>query len=83
MKKINVNPTQADIRKLLSLATLDKNIEHEYGLYMQSPVRELQGCYLKEDVIGCIGIEFSGSKRCEIKHIAVSPSYRGEEIGVK
>ncbi|WP_268766649.1 hypothetical protein [Lysinibacillus macroides] len=41
MKKINVNPTQADIRKLLSLATLDKNIEHEYGLYMQSPVREL------------------------------------------
>jgi len=48
MKKINVNPIQADIRKLLPFATLDKNIEHEYGLYMQSPIRELYGRYLKE-----------------------------------
>ncbi|WP_341302991.1 GNAT family N-acetyltransferase [Lysinibacillus sp. FSL H8-0500] len=31
--------------------------------------------------MGCIGIEFSGPKHCEIKHIAVSPSCRGEGIG--
>lgn len=30
-------------------------------------MRELYGYEFEDDVIGCIGIEFSGPKRCEIK----------------
>lgn len=46
-------------------------------------IRRLHGYDFEDDVIGCIGIEFFGSKHCEIKHIAVSINHRGEGIGSK
>ncbi|MGE7945798.1 GNAT family N-acetyltransferase [Lysinibacillus sp. NPDC093688] len=83
MKEIKSTTIQPNVRELLSFATSEKNIEKEYELYMQSPVRELYGYDLESEVAGCIGIEFLSPKRCEIKHIAVSPNHRGIGIGSK
>lgn len=83
MKEIKSESIQPNLRKLLCFATSEKNIEREYELYIQSPVRELYGYDIKDEVVGCIGIEFSGPNRCEIKHIAVLPNHRGEGIGSK
>ncbi|MCJ7841396.1 GNAT family N-acetyltransferase [Lederbergia sp. NSJ-179] len=81
MKKIKANFISPQIRDLLSLATSKKNVEREYELYIQSPFRELYGYELEDEMIGCIGIELSAPKCCEIKHIAVLLKYRGEGIG--
>jgi len=83
MKEIKSTSIQPNVRELLSFATSEKNVEKEYDLYMQSPVRELYGFDLKSEVAGCIGIEFLSQKHCEIKHIAVSPNNRGKGIGSK
>ncbi|MEG0438948.1 MAG: N-acetyltransferase [Solibacillus sp.] len=83
MKEIKSTSIQPNVRELLSFATSEKNVEVEYELYMQSPVRELYGYDLESEFAGCIGIEFSSPKRCEIKHIAVSPNHRGLGIGSK
>ncbi|KRG13627.1 ribosomal protein S18 acetylase RimI-like enzyme [Lederbergia galactosidilyticus] len=83
MIEIKSTPIQSDIRELLSFATAEKNVEREYELYMQSPVRKLYGYHLQEEVVGCIGIELFDVNRCEIKHIAVSTNHRGKGIGSK
>jgi ribosomal protein S18 acetylase RimI-like enzyme len=83
MIRIKSKSIDPDIRKLLSFATSEKNVEREYELYIQSLVRELYGYYIEDDVVGFIGIEFLDKSRCEIKHIAVSPNNRGEGIGSK
>ncbi|WP_062050510.1 GNAT family N-acetyltransferase [Bacillus sp. JCM 19034] len=83
MKVIKTTSIQSNVRHLLSFATSEKNIEREYELYIYSPVRELYGYDIGGKVVGCIGLEFSSSKHCEIKHIAVSPSHREEGIGRK
>ncbi|MGM7681328.1 GNAT family N-acetyltransferase [Cytobacillus sp. Hm23] len=83
MKEINSNIIQPSIRELLSYATSIENVDREYELYFLSPVRRLYGYDFEDNVIGCIGIEFLGSKSGEIKHIAVSTKHRGEGIGSK
>ncbi|MEK5530257.1 GNAT family N-acetyltransferase [Viridibacillus sp. FSL H7-0596] len=83
MKEIKSTSIQPNVRELLSFATSEKNVEKEYELYMQSPVRELYGYDLESEFAGCIGIEFLSPKCCEIKHIAVSPNHRGIGIGSK
>ncbi|MGE7935059.1 GNAT family N-acetyltransferase [Viridibacillus arvi] len=83
MKEIKSTSIQPNVKELLSFATSEKNVEKEYGLYMQSPVRKLYGYDLESEVAGCIGIEFLSPKRCEIKHIAVSLDHRGIGIGSK
>ncbi|MFT9819608.1 GNAT family N-acetyltransferase [Lysinibacillus sp. NPDC056185] len=83
MKDIKSTSIQPNVRELLSFATSEKNVEKEYELYMQSPVRELYGYDLESEVAGCIGIEFLSPSCCEIKHIVVSPNRRGIGIGSK
>lgn len=83
MKEIKSTSIQPNVRELLSFATSEKNVEKEYELYMQSPVRELYGYDLESEFAGCIGIEFLSPKCCEIKHIAVSPNHREVGIGSK
>ncbi|TQR29130.1 N-acetyltransferase [Lysinibacillus sphaericus] len=83
MKEIKSTSIQPNVKELLSFATSEKNVEKEYELYMQSPVRKLYGYDLESEVAGCIGIEFLSPKRCEIKHIAVSLDHRGIGIGSK
>ncbi len=83
VKEMKSPPIQPNLRKLLSFATSERNIEREYGLYIQSPVLALYGYDFEDEVVGCIGIELLGLKRCEIKHIAVSPNHRGQGIGSK
>ncbi|MGE7930495.1 GNAT family N-acetyltransferase [Lysinibacillus xylanilyticus] len=83
MKEIKSTSIQSNVRELLSFATSEKNVEKEYELYMQSPVRKLYRYDLESEVAGCIGIEFLSPKHCEIKHIAVSLDHRGIGIGSK
>lgn len=83
MKEIKSTSIQPNVKELLSFATSEKNVEKEYELYMQSPVRKLYGYDLESEVAGCIEIEFLSRKRCEIKHIAVSLDHRGIGIGSK
>lgn len=83
MKEIKSTTIQPKVRELLSFATSENNVDKEYELYMESPVRALYGYDLESEVAGCIGIEFLSPKHCEIKHIAVSPSHRGKGIGRK
>jgi N-acetylglutamate synthase-like GNAT family acetyltransferase len=83
MKEIKSGSIQPNVRELLSYATSEKNIEREYKQYIQSPARQLYGYDFENTVVGCIGVEFSSPKCCEIKHIAVSPNHRGEGIGSK
>ncbi len=83
MEEIKSNSIQPSLRKLLSFATSEKNIKREYDLYIQSPVRKLYSYGFENDTLGCIGIELIDKRRCEIKHIAVSPNHRGESIGSK
>jgi len=74
---------QPNLRKLLSFATSERNIDREYELYIHSSARELYGYTFENEVIGCIGIELLDLKHCEIKHIAVFPNHRGKGIGSK
>lgn len=80
-KSITTFQVQPEIRELLSYATSKDRIEPEYEKYIRSPERELYGLELKGEMVGCIGLEFSNSHSCEIKHIAVSPMVRGSNIG--
>lgn len=71
------------VRELLAFATSEERVEMDYRQYQQSANRKLYGYELEGQVIGCIGIKFSGSNECEIKHIAVSPHMREQQIGRK
>ena len=57
MKEIN----SKTIRKLLSLATSDKNVSEMYGVNMSSINRKIYGFEVEGIVVGCLGI--FGSKR--------------------
>ena len=48
---------------------------------MAYPERVLYGYTIEQDLVGCIGIVKGEANRCEIKHIAVSPAFRGKGIG--
>lgn len=80
LESIEIHP---NVWKLLSFATSEKNIKQEYKSYMELPSRKIYSFNLDGEIVGCIGIELLGQKRCEIKHIAVSPSHRNESIGSK
>jgi N-acetylglutamate synthase-like GNAT family acetyltransferase len=81
MKRITTFPIHPEIRDLLSFATSKDRIDLEYEKYILSPKRELYGLDLKGEMVGCIGLELSSSHSCEIKHIAVTPKVRGNNIG--
>jgi len=34
-----------------------------------------------DEIVGCIGIEFVSPLKCEIRHIAVNPNSRNQQIG--
>jgi len=81
MKLIQSSKIHPEVKTLLSYATSEKKVEKEYSLYIACPERILYGYTLEQDIVGCIGIVKSGVNQCEIKHIAVSPAYRGRGIG--
>jgi ribosomal protein S18 acetylase RimI-like enzyme len=80
LRTIEIHP---NVWNLFSYATSEKNVEKEYKSYMELPCRKLYGYVLDGELVGCIGIELLNQKRCEIKHIAVSPRHRNEGIGSK
>jgi len=69
------------VKTLLSYATSEKKVDREYPLYIENPERVLYGYTIEQDLVGCIGIVKGEANRCEIKHIAVSPVFRGKGIG--
>ena len=83
MKEINSKNIPLTIRKLLSLATSDKNVNEMYGVYMSSINRKIYGFEVEGIIVGCIGIESRSLNECEIKHIAVFSDRRGKGIGSK
>ncbi|WP_113928902.1 GNAT family N-acetyltransferase [Bacillus sp. P14.5] len=68
---------------LLSFATSEKNINQEYNSYIKLPTKKLYSYFLGDESVGCIGIELFSQRRCEIKHIAVSPKHRNKSVGSK
>lgn len=81
MKLIQSSKIQPEVKTLLSYATSEKKVDREYPLYIENPERVLYGYTIEQDLVGCIGIVKGEANRCEIKHIAVSPAYRGKGIG--
>ncbi|WP_430789617.1 GNAT family N-acetyltransferase [Virgibacillus flavescens] len=71
------------IKKLLAYATSENKLAKQYELYNQSQNRKLYGFKQNNSAIGCIGIEFPSPNQCEIKHIVVSPDFRGYGLGRK
>ncbi|KMN36530.1 GNAT family acetyltransferase [Lysinibacillus sp. LK3] len=81
MKMIHSSKIHPDVKTLLSYATSEKKVDREYPLYIENPERVLYGYTIEQDLVGCIGIVKGEANRCEIKHIAVSPVFRGKGIG--
>jgi len=81
MKLIQSSKIQPEVKTLLSYATSEKKVDREYPLYIENPERVLYGYTIEQDLVGCIGIVKGEANRCEIKHIAVSPAYRGKGVG--
>lgn len=81
MKMIHSSKIQPEVKTLLSYATSEKKVDREYPLYIENPERVLYGYTIEQDLVGCIGIVKGEANRCEIKHIAVSPVFRGKGIG--
>lgn len=69
------------IKELLSFATSKEKVKMEYHSYLSATNRMLYGKIIENDLVGCIGIEFVSPKICEIKHIAVNPNNRKQQIG--
>lgn len=81
MIEIQSKSIHPSVRELLAFATSEDRVETEYVQHQQSANRKLYGYELYGQMIGCIGLNFTGSNECEIKHIAVSPHMRGQQIG--
>ncbi|MGY4795676.1 GNAT family N-acetyltransferase [Lysinibacillus fusiformis] len=81
MKLIQSSKIQPEVKTLLSYATSEKKVDREYPLYIENTERVLYGYTIEQDLVGCIGIVKGEANRCEIKHIAVSPAFRGKGIG--
>lgn len=81
MKMIHSSKIQPEVKTLLSYATSEKKVDREYPLYIENPERVLYGYTIEQDLVGCIGIVKGEANRCEIKHITVSPVFRGKGIG--
>ncbi|PSL40140.1 acetyltransferase (GNAT) family protein [Planomicrobium soli] len=70
---------QSELLELLSYAA--SKAEEEYAKYKKAANKKLYVCRMDGAIAGCIGIEHSAGRICEIKHIAVSPENRGQQIG--
>ncbi|MGM0877974.1 MAG: GNAT family N-acetyltransferase [Bacillota bacterium] len=83
MKEIVTKTISKSIKELLSFATSEDKIEQEYRKYIQSQNRKLYAVDFEGEIVGCIGIELISPNKCEIKHISVSPTERGNGIASK
>jgi len=81
MKELTASHLDERTWQLLSFATSHHRIESEMEKYERDPNRKLYGYVHEDELVGCIGIQLTSSSACEIKHIAVLPSFRGKAIG--
>ena len=81
MKLIDLKRIPPQIEELLCLATSKEKVEMEYLNYFSAPNRMLYGQIIEGNIVGCIGLEFVSPSLCEIKHIAVNPNSRKQQIG--
>ncbi|WP_277584322.1 GNAT family N-acetyltransferase [Psychrobacillus antarcticus] len=78
---INSETIHPQIEELLCLAVSKEKVEMEYHSYLLKSNRMLYGMIKETDIVGCIGIEFVSPSICEIRHIAVDPDSRKQQIG--
>lgn len=83
MKLIDSITMDPQIVELLCFATSKEKVEMEYYSYLSALNRMLFGQIIENDIVGCIGIEFVSAGKCEIKHIAINPNRRKQQIGSK
>lgn len=83
MNKVIDNIIDIHIFKLLELATSTDKVINEYNCYRQMEKRTLYGWKSDNIYVACIGIEMIESHHAEIKHIAVAPSCRNQQLGSK
>lgn len=81
MKEVNSIRIDPTVKRLLSYATSEKNIEAEYKKYTCLPNRKLFSAEVNGEIVSCIGVEFHNFKKGVIKHIAVLPIKRDSGIG--
>lgn len=81
MLQIESKKIPPQIEELLCFATSKEKVDMEYHSYLSVPNKMLYGKIIDNDIVGCIGIEFVSPSVCEIKHIAVNPNNRKQQIG--
>ncbi|WKA54667.1 GNAT family N-acetyltransferase [Planococcus shixiaomingii] len=72
---------QPEMMELLSFAS--SRAGEAYKTYINTTERKFYVCKIEQVIVGCIGIEFKSETSIEIKHIAVFPEHRGNQIGGK
>ncbi|ALS75862.1 hypothetical protein AUC31_11960 [Planococcus rifietoensis] len=80
MREIDSDKMHPSVNKLLSYATSAEKVEREYEKYMASPNLKLYGEAAADEFFACIGIALLEEGNCEIRHIAVLPEQREENI---
>ncbi|WP_332698634.1 GNAT family N-acetyltransferase [Halalkalibacter lacteus] len=83
MNEIVSKTISKSIKELLSYATSEDKINQEYEKYIKSQIRKLYEIKFEGETVGCVGIELISPEKCEIKHISVSPTERGNGIASK
>ncbi|MFC4410063.1 GNAT family N-acetyltransferase [Chungangia koreensis] len=81
MRDLTSSGLDERVWQLLSFATWENRIETEYEKYRCESDYMLYGFIDENELVGCIGIQLTGSSSCEIRHIAVDPETRGKSIG--
>ncbi|WP_244946842.1 GNAT family N-acetyltransferase [Planococcus soli] len=81
IKEIVSNQLDPTLVNLFSYVISQDRIAGEYEKYITSENRKLYGILVENNFIGIIGFEFTNLDVCEIRHIAVSPKFRGKRIG--
>lgn len=69
---------RSDVKKLLTCTISPERVEEVYGCYVTNPNHQLYGSKRNGVMVGCLGLEQTGSYTAVIGHLAVSPNMRGE-----
>jgi len=83
MREITSKDVHPTIRELFSYATSMEKVDYEIARYIGSSNRQLYEYHLGDEIVGFVGVEVITLEHYEIKHIAVLPDLRGQNIGSK
>ncbi|ULO06403.1 GNAT family N-acetyltransferase [Paenibacillus sp. 19GGS1-52] len=61
----------------------EERVNAEATKYLKEESRELYGSFIKNELVGLIGIKHGSFGEVELKHIAIHQEYRGKGLGRK